>query len=241
MKPLLAFSLSVTLFAVLPAQSGVAQPLNSGIDPANFDTSVRPQDDLFRAINGTWLAKTEIPADRADYGAFAVLAEQAEKDLLAILEDCANAHDEVVGSESKKIGDLYVTLWSKMIREYSDIFVFFRMGDDLGYKTSTMLAPAAGLHVRGQIARPGPAPSATRPNRRLRASVPGPRASPLPDAATVPPLRRCSTPAPVSSHRSTPPPPAGRPARISRPAAVRRNCSSPAGCRAATAQTERVI
>ncbi len=109
MKPLLAFSLSVMLFAVLLAQSGMAQPLNSGIDPANFDTSVRPQDDLFRAINGTWLAKTEIPADRADYGAFAVLAEQAERDLLAIMEGCANAKDEVAGSERKKVGDLYAT------------------------------------------------------------------------------------------------------------------------------------
>jgi uroporphyrinogen decarboxylase len=40
-----------------------------------------------------------------------------------------------------KIGDLYATLWTKMVREYSDIFVFFRMGDDLGHKTSTMLEP----------------------------------------------------------------------------------------------------
>lgn len=41
----------------------------------------------------------------------------------------------------KKIGDLYVILWSQMIAEYSDIFVFFRMGDDLGHRTSTMLEP----------------------------------------------------------------------------------------------------
>ena len=40
-----------------------------------------------------------------------------------------------------KIGDLYVQLWSRMVREYSDIFVFFRMGDDLGHRTSTMLEP----------------------------------------------------------------------------------------------------
>lgn len=28
-----------------------------------------------------------------------------------------------------------------MVREYSDIFVFFRMGDDLGHRTATMLEP----------------------------------------------------------------------------------------------------
>ena len=42
----------------------------------------------------------------------------------------------------QKIGDLFVTLWAEMIRRYSDIFVFFRMGDDLGFKTSTLLDPA---------------------------------------------------------------------------------------------------
>lgn len=40
-----------------------------------------------------------------------------------------------------KIGELYATLWLKMVKEYSDIFGFFRMGDDLGYRTSTMLEP----------------------------------------------------------------------------------------------------
>jgi len=41
----------------------------------------------------------------------------------------------------KKIGDLYITLWSEMIHKYDDIFVFYRMGDDLGFKTSTLLEP----------------------------------------------------------------------------------------------------
>ena len=40
-----------------------------------------------------------------------------------------------------KIGDLYSILWTRMVKDYSDIFVFFRMGDDLGHKTSTMLSP----------------------------------------------------------------------------------------------------
>jgi uroporphyrinogen decarboxylase len=40
-----------------------------------------------------------------------------------------------------KIGDLWVELWSWVIKNYSDIYVFFRMGDDLGHKTSTLLDP----------------------------------------------------------------------------------------------------
>jgi uroporphyrinogen decarboxylase len=47
-----------------------------------------------------------------------------------------------------KIGDLWETLWQGVIEKYSDIFVFFRMGDDLGHKTSTLLDPNI---IRGHI------------------------------------------------------------------------------------------
>jgi uroporphyrinogen decarboxylase len=40
-----------------------------------------------------------------------------------------------------RIGDLWLELWSWVMNNYPDIFVFCRMGDDLGYKTSTMLDP----------------------------------------------------------------------------------------------------
>jgi predicted metalloendopeptidase len=67
-----------------------AEPRASSIDLTNFDKSVRPQDDLLRAVNGAWLAKAKIPADRSSYGAFMALADQTEKDLLAITEACAD-------------------------------------------------------------------------------------------------------------------------------------------------------
>lgn len=40
-----------------------------------------------------------------------------------------------------KIGELYQTLWSEMIKRYVDLFVFYRMGDDLGFKTNTLIEP----------------------------------------------------------------------------------------------------
>ena len=40
-----------------------------------------------------------------------------------------------------KIGDLYEVLWTEMIRRYDDLFVFYRMGDDLGFKSATLLEP----------------------------------------------------------------------------------------------------
>ena len=53
-----------------------------------------------------------------------------------------------------RIGDLYETLWSEMVRRYSDLFVFFRMGDDLGFKNSTLLAPETIVqHILPQYRR----------------------------------------------------------------------------------------
>lgn len=40
-----------------------------------------------------------------------------------------------------RIGDVMISLWREMIDRYSDVFAFFRMGDDLGFKTSTLLEP----------------------------------------------------------------------------------------------------
>ena len=53
--------------------------LPSGIAKDELDDEVRPQDDLFRHVNGKWIDRTEIPADKARYGSFLVLHEEAEK------------------------------------------------------------------------------------------------------------------------------------------------------------------
>ena len=80
--------------------------LASGIPADEIDPGIRPQDDLFRHVNGRWLARTEIPADRARYGTFLRLAEEAEKAVREIVEAAASAP---AGSEERKFGDLYAS------------------------------------------------------------------------------------------------------------------------------------
>ena len=75
------------LLLTLTAGAAVA-PLD-GIDPAGVDPAIRPQDDLYRATNGRWLANTPIPADLANIGAFSLLAEKALDDQRAMLEEVA--------------------------------------------------------------------------------------------------------------------------------------------------------
>lgn len=73
-------------------------PLTAGIELDELDPAVRPQDDLFRHVNGRWIARTEIPSDKARYGSFYVLAEEAEKAVRAIIEE-----------DDGKVGDLYTS------------------------------------------------------------------------------------------------------------------------------------
>ena len=57
--------LGLSLVVTLAAQAGDA-PRPSGLDPRAFDATVRPQDDLFRHVNGRWLA-SYVPAQLRAY------------------------------------------------------------------------------------------------------------------------------------------------------------------------------
>jgi putative endopeptidase len=80
--------------------------LPAGIAIDELDPNIRPQDDLFRHVNGKWIARTEIPSDKARYGSFYVLAEEAEK---AVRDIIVEAQDAAPGSEERKVGDLYAS------------------------------------------------------------------------------------------------------------------------------------
>ena len=80
--------------------------LASGILTEELDPNIRPQDDLFRHVNGAWIQRTEIPSDKARYGSFYVLAEEAEKAVREIIEEAQSAPAE---TEERKFGDLYAS------------------------------------------------------------------------------------------------------------------------------------
>ncbi len=82
--------------------------MQSGVLLANIDKAVRPQDDFYRFVNGNWLAVTEIPSDRSNYGAFSLLQDGAEEDLREILEESAQA-GAPHGSDTQKVGDFYAS------------------------------------------------------------------------------------------------------------------------------------
>jgi len=83
-----------------------AQPPRSGIDLAAMDTAVSPGDDFFSYVNGAWVAKTEIPADKGRYGVFDVLRDESQDAVKAIIEESANGDFEK-GTDEQKVGDMY--------------------------------------------------------------------------------------------------------------------------------------
>ncbi len=81
-----------------------------GLDFAHINPKVRPQDDLFRFMNGDWLDNSEIPQDRASDGAFYKLYEDAEKQVRKIIEDRVQSNEnqnDSRESNDQKIGNLY--------------------------------------------------------------------------------------------------------------------------------------
>ncbi len=98
-----------------------AQPRATGVDTTNFDRNVRPQDDFFRYVNGTWLKKTEIPADAATWGAFNELGERSRDALRTLLSEVsadkpsatvvsgAPTNARASSVERRKVGDLYAS------------------------------------------------------------------------------------------------------------------------------------
>ena len=87
-----------------------AQSPRSGLDVAGFDRSVLPQDDLYRYVNGGWLARVVMPADRVSYGAFAELSDRTERDLREIIEEVAARPNRPRGSAAQQIADLYASV-----------------------------------------------------------------------------------------------------------------------------------
>ena len=85
------------LFFVIPAMIGLnhvqAQSVSvakePGINVKFMDKTIKPNDDFFRFVNGTWLNNTDIPADRTRWGSFDELRQRTDNDALAILKEAA--------------------------------------------------------------------------------------------------------------------------------------------------------
>lgn len=75
------------------------------LDTALMDESIRPQDDFFRHVNGTWLRTHAIPADRASDGTFYALHDLSEKRSHAIVKEAVAG--TITGADAEKMAVIY--------------------------------------------------------------------------------------------------------------------------------------
>lgn len=73
----------------------------------NMDKSIRPQDDFYNYVNGTWMKKTEIPGDRGRWGSFDQLREHTDTFTLGLLKRLVSK-EYSIGSDEQKIKSLYL-------------------------------------------------------------------------------------------------------------------------------------
>jgi uroporphyrinogen decarboxylase len=142
-----AFDYEAAICDILPGHGailgGMAGPIQTRED---FDRY--PWDDIPKIFWENYTPHLEairktLPAGMKAYGGCGYGIFEASQDLVGYEHLCVMQcmDPDLFRDIFEKIGDLWATLWSEMIRRYSDIFVFFRMGDDLGHKTGTMLEP----------------------------------------------------------------------------------------------------
>ncbi|MCK9689055.1 M13 family metallopeptidase [Scleromatobacter humisilvae] len=86
--------------------STATKTMGSGIDRSGMDTSVRPQDDLFLAMNGTWVKNTQIPADKSRWGTFDALRDRTDHEVRDLVEGLQATHP-AAGSDAQKINDFF--------------------------------------------------------------------------------------------------------------------------------------
>ena len=79
---------------------------DKGLSLAEMDTTVRPQDDFYNYVNGTWAKTAKIPADKPTWGSFHILREKTDENCLLILDNLLK-ENFAQGTEGQKIKDLY--------------------------------------------------------------------------------------------------------------------------------------
>ena len=102
--------LASALIAAAPAIAFAAQPKvgDWGYDASAMDRGVKPGDDFFAYVNGSWLKKTEIAPDRTFAGIDSVLNDQIDRDVRDIIQDSAK-NPEASGKLGQQVGDFYAS------------------------------------------------------------------------------------------------------------------------------------
>ncbi len=106
---------------LLVLNQGNAQQKKPGISLDLMDKTVRPNDNFFQFVNGTWLKNTAIPADKTRWGSFDELRQNTDKDALAILKDAAKDPKYKSNTDQGKAINIYKSVMDTVARNKQGI------------------------------------------------------------------------------------------------------------------------
>ena len=135
-----------------PASSSpAADAILAGVlETAHTDTSVRPQDDLFRFVNGQWLTTAEIPADRPSSGAFTTLRDESEAACRQIVEELAEQFSSVASEGASKVLSTNRGRVGALYQAFMDEAHLEELGAE---PLAEELAPVLGASSKEELAR----------------------------------------------------------------------------------------
>lgn len=145
------------LFIVLSGLNGPGDgnpqddSVRSGVLKEHMNLEIKPGDDFFEYVNGTWLNETEIPSNRSSYGVGYIVNEKLQEDVRAIIEESAAA-DHKEGADEQKVGALFASYTDSekrdalglmplqkeldridALNEHKDLAAYFAHGAKMGY------------------------------------------------------------------------------------------------------------
>lgn len=142
-----AFSYEAGICEIIPGHGAIKGGMLGPIQTRD-DFNKYPFDDIPRLFWETYTPQLEsirrlMPPGMKAYGGCGYGIFETSQDLVGYESLCVMQYldPELFSDLFLKIGEIYEILWSKMVKEYDDLFVFYRMGDDLGHRTATMLEP----------------------------------------------------------------------------------------------------
>jgi len=106
---------------LLALNQGNAQQKKPGISIDLMDKTIRPNDNFFQFVNGTWLKNTEIPADKTRWGSFDELRQNTDKDALAILKDATKDPKYKSNTDQGKAINIYKSVMDTVARNKQGI------------------------------------------------------------------------------------------------------------------------
>lgn len=110
------------IFAACTPQKSEEPVHPAAISLENVDSTIRPQDDFFKFVNGGWISKAQIPPDQGRWGSFNELREFNNDAVLRVLENAAkDANKYPDGTDQRKAADFYSIGMDSLLAENSGI------------------------------------------------------------------------------------------------------------------------